>query len=356
MTVKPNDLAQVNEESRQRSGYLLARRIYKSPYWLLLFVVMFLYVAVAISNEGQFLALQIEQGIPAEDVEDGVDHYRAWMYVRGDFFGWVQDSVTCIFGFCPENHSTEAPPLDGIYLTLVLAIISYTIAMIIGLLVGIVRASPPEPPLTFANPIAWVKSAGYTLLYNVLTFYVEFMRGIPSLVFVLLAGFVILPAIREAVNTSVIPALNALLGSQILNWNLRAIDPTTGILSLALIYGAYLSEIFRAGIQGIHKGQFEAARSLGMTQFQTMYFIVIPQAIRAILPPLGNDFIAIIKDTALLTILGVNEITQLARKWVGITFTYPETYLILSVIYLGMTITGSLMVQAMERYLRRHER
>jgi len=85
-------------------------------------------------------------------------------------------------------------------------------------------------------------------------------------------------------------------------------------------------------------------------------YIIIPQAVRRMLPPLGNDFISLIKDTSLVTILGTNEITQLARKWSGSTFQYVETYAVLSLIYLTMTVTGSMLVQAMERRLKQDER
>jgi len=87
-----------------------------------------------------------------------------------------------------------------------------------------------------------------------------------------------------------------------------------------------------------------------------MRFVVIPQAVRRVLPPLGNDFVAMIKDTSLVTILGVDEITQLARRWSGSTFLYLQTYLVLSLIYLTMTVLGSLLVQLLERHLRQSER
>ena len=326
-----NELDLLTDEARRRSNYTFWSRIYSAPYWLLAFFLLWLFVVVSINQN--------------EDYRD------AWRYVRGSYFAWLTDTLACnTGGDCPADYETTPPAIDGIVLTLGFAFISYTLAVIIGFLIGIVRANPPKPPLTRITPLKQFQSGMYVVFYNLLTFYVEFMRGIPSIVFILLAAFVILPSLRDSLNNGIIATFG------LPELRIRSIDPIMGILSLSIIYSAYLSEVFRAGIQGIGKGQIEAARSLGMTYFQTMRLVVIPQAIRAVLPPLGNDFIAIIKDTALLTILGVNDITQLSRKWVGTSFKYPETFLVLSMIYLTMTVIGSLLVQFMERTLKRHER
>src|SRR5690606_30847412 len=106
---------------------------------------------------------------------------------------------------------------------------------------------------------------------------------------------------------------------------------------------------FRAGIQSIEKGQIEAARSLGMNYLQTLSYVVLPQAIRRVLPPLGNDFVAMIKDSSLVAILGVNDLTQLAKVLSGASFRYLETYTTVALIYLSMTIVGSLLVRYIER-------
>ncbi len=259
---------------------------------------------------------------------------------------------------------------EGILLTLGIALGAYLMALVIGLLVGLVRAYPPRPMTYREFRKDFAESHGslwrrvrrsfqpflYTLTYNAVTFYVEIMRGIPPLVFLLIMGFVVVPEARELINTALIPALNDLLGTQIqeLVWRGRA--PATAIVGLGLIYGAFLSEVFRAGIQAVPKGQVEAAKSLGMTTIQTMRYIVVPQAVRNILPPLGNNFISMIKDTSLATVLGTSELTQLARRWSGSTFQYLETYLVLSLIYLTLTISGSLLVQIMERRLQRHNK
>ena len=127
------------------------------------------------------------------------------------------------------------------------------------------------------------------------------------------------------------------------------------IIALAVTYGAYLAEIFRAGIQSIARGQMEAARSLGMSYGQAMRYVILPQAIRNVLPALGNDFVAMVKDSSLVSVLAVRDITQVSRLYAGTTFRFREAYIILAVMYLTMTVVLSLLVQLLERRLRSHE-
>lgn len=260
----------------------------------------------------------------------------------------------------------------GISLTLYMAIAAYALALLFGLLVGLVRSYRPQSPGPDARPFKVIWHILYTALYNMLSLYVEFMRGIPPLVFLLIVGFIVVPAvsppIQDFLNAVVVPPLQQISRAIGLEYTLifgngleqdmvwRGRDPATAIAGLGLVYGAFLSEVFRSGIQSIPKGQMEAGKSLGMSFLQVMRLIIIPQAVRRILPELGNNFISMIKDTSLVTILGTNEITQIARKWSGSTFQYLETYLVLSLIYLTLTVSGSLVVQTLERRLKRHER
>ena len=124
---------------------------------------------------------------------------------------------------------------------------------------------------------------------------------------------------------------------------------TRAIIALVLIYAAYIAEIFRAGIESIGRGQMEAARSLGMSHVQAMRYIILPQAVRNVLPALGNDLIALLKDTSLVSVLGVREITQVSRLSVSTTFRYEETYFILTLFYLVMTLVLSLLLQWIQR-------
>lgn len=140
-----------------------------------------------------------------------------------------------------------------------------------------------------------------------------------------------------------------LINNQNVSQNARA------IIALSFTYGAFLAEIFRAGIQSIGRGQMEASRSLGMSYAQAMRHVILPQAVRNVLPALGNDFVAMVKDSSLISLLGVRDITQLAKVYTGRTFRFREAYVTLSVLYLTMTVSLSLLVQLFERRLRKND-
>jgi polar amino acid transport system permease protein len=122
-------------------------------------------------------------------------------------------------------------------------------------------------------------------------------------------------------------------------------------LALGLAYGAFEAEIFRAGIQSIERGQVEAARALGMSYFQAMRHIVLPQAVRRVLPVLGNDFVAMVKDSSLVSVLGVNDLTQLAKLYASSTFLFFQTYSMLAFMYLVITIMLTRLVRLLEARL-----
>lgn len=224
---------------------------------------------------------------------------------------------------------------EGIAMTLRVAVFSYIFAFLIGLMIGIIRSNPPRPRYGVLGRLI---SLVQVILYNTSTFFVMVMRGLPVLIVLLIFAFVLIPMVRDY--------LAVYWGIELV---LRGSSMESAIIALSFTYGAFLSETVRAGIQSIEKGQIEAARSLGMNYFQTMRYIVLPQAIRRVLPPLGNDFVAMIKDSSLVAILGVRDITQIARVSSGSSFRYMETYLTVAVIYLSMTIIGSLLVRYLER-------
>ncbi|MGW8181316.1 MAG: amino acid ABC transporter permease, partial [bacterium] len=114
-------------------------------------------------------------------------------------------------------------------------------------------------------------------------------------------------------------------------------------------------EVFRAGIQSIEKGQLEASKALGLNWFQTMRLVVLPQAIRRILPPLGNDFISMLKESSLVSVLGVEEITLRGKQYSARSFLYPQTYNTVAFLYLSMTLILSMGVKFMERRLQTGE-
>ncbi|MAT95705.1 MAG: hypothetical protein CL608_00945 [Anaerolineaceae bacterium] len=210
----------------------------------------------------------------------------------------------------------------GITITLYLTLGGFGLALVFGLLAGLGRISQNR------------------LIRNIAITYVEFIRGVPTLVLILTLAFVLVPAISNSVG----------IDNRDVSIELRA------ILALAIIYGAFLAEIFRAGIESISKGQMEAARSLGMTARQAMQYIILPQAIRNISPALGNDFIAMLKDSSLASVLAVRELTQRSRLHAGSTFRFPESYLVIVFLYLAMTLTLSLLLRWYERRIRVGER
>ena len=126
------------------------------------------------------------------------------------------------------------------------------------------------------------------------------------------------------------------------------------IIALTICYSAFLAEIFRAGIQAVDRGQIEAARALGLSRWPIFRPSSRPQALRIILPPLGNDFVSMIKDSALVSALGVQDITQLGKVYSSATFKFFETYNVVAFLYLTMTISLSLLVRLIEKRLKRH--
>ncbi len=212
-------------------------------------------------------------------------------------------------GQCALNNIQSCQ--SGIFLTAFLTLVSFSIALVIGLLIALMRIS--------SQPI----------LKNFAILYVEVVRGIPILVILLIFGFVVAYWVQDNLHVSVPPYIR-------------------GILGLSFAYGAFLAEIFRAGIQSISRGQMEAARSLGMNYFQAMRFVILPQAIRVVLPPLGNDFIAILKDTSLVVILALQDMTQLATLFQASKLRVYEPYLTIAVIYLVLTLMLSFIVRLLE--------
>ena len=208
----------------------------------------------------------------------------------------------------------------GLVITIRVTLFAYLLAVMIGLIVGFARVSSNK------------------IISNVASFYVEVVRGVPILVLLMYIAFVAVPVVAELLGVRTRDFPN----------ELRV------ILGLAIAYGAFESEIFRAGIQSIEKGQMEAARALGMSYFEGMRYIILPQAIRRVLPALGNDFVAMLKDSSLVSVLGVEDITQITKLYAASTFLFFQSYSILAFMYLSMTILLSRGVRALETRLSAH--
>lgn len=215
----------------------------------------------------------------------------------------------------------------GLQMTLFLTVTSFSLALVIGLFMGLARVS------------------SNMFLYNISTFYVETIRGIPILVQLLYVTFVVFPLITDTISA-------AGIGIETRDIEMH----TRVILGLALAYGAFEAEVFRAGIQSIDKGQMEAARSLGMTYVQAMRFVILPQAIRRVLPPIGNDFVAMLKDTSLASALAVGEVTHLSRQHRNRTFTTFQPLNVAAFLYLILTLVLTRGVRYLERRLSPDDR
>lgn len=223
----------------------------------------------------------------------------------------------------------------GVWITIFVTLVGFTFATGLGLLLAVMGLSR------------------FLVLRQVARFYVEIIRGIPILVLLFYIAFVGAPGFVAAWNTLAGPLIEAGLLSEM---KVRDVSLLwRAIIALTIGYSAFISEVFRAGILSVDAGQIEAAKALGLSPFQRFRFIVLPQAIRTILPPLGNDFIAMIKDSSLVSVLGVADLTQMGKVYASGSFRFFETYSIVAYVYLLLTVGLSLALRALEKRLRRAE-
>ena len=213
----------------------------------------------------------------------------------------------------------------GLWVTLGVAVVAYLGACLIGLGLAVMGMSR------------------HIVLRQAARLYIEVMRGVPIIVLLLYVAFVLAPAVVSGVNW--------LAGDELI----RTRDVPLlwrAVFALMLAYSAFLAEIFRAGLQAVDKGQIEAAQALGLNGWQRFRHVRFPQAFRLILPPLGNDFVAMVKDSSLVAVLGVSDVAQLAKVTAAGNFRYFETYNVAAFLYLGMTITLSLALRRFETRMR----
>ena len=206
--------------------------------------------------------------------------------------------------------------LEGLKLTVITSLVSILIGMVIGLLVCLMKMSKNVVLRAIAGVYIWI------------------IRGTPMLVQAFIVFFGVPQVVRMFVSDFKFTAL------------------TAGIITLSLNAGAYLAEIYRGGIMAVPKGQTEAARSLGLSQGQAMRKVVLPQAIKFSIPSLVNQFIITIKDTSILSIIGLAELVNKAKVYVGSTYQYMETYLFVAVCYLVFTSLLMLLSRFVEKKLK----
>lgn len=201
--------------------------------------------------------------------------------------------------------------IQAVHWTILISVLAYLIALAIGLGVGILRLSPNR------------------LLKRLAGAYIDILRGVPLLVLIFFVYF----GLGKLINLDRFVA---------------------GVLAVGVCYGAYLAEIFRSGIQAIDYGQHEAAMSLGMTRRQTLWHIILPQSVRIVVPPAANEFIACLKDSSLVSIIGLRELTRAGREYSAQTFLDFHVWLIVGIIYLIMTFTLARAVKWLERRVAVH--
>lgn len=260
---------------------------------------------------------------PVINVTDGTlipqkgDHgvLSAWNI---SFFGAIVILITLpLIKPDPYTRILEFVP-DGILATFGVTLSSIVFALCLGLLAGLGRISRHKP----VNLIA--------------TIYVEVIRGIPLLVQLFYIYYALPPLMKVAGIDRFI----------------KLDGPSSAVLAMSICYGAYMGEIFRAGIQSLPKGQMEAALALGMSRGQALRKVILPQTVKVILPPIGNEFIALLKDSSLVSILAVSDLLRRGREFASTSFMYFESYTVVALIYLVMTLFFSRLVAFMEEKLR----
>lgn len=218
--------------------------------------------------------------------------------------------------------------VQGLLVTIGVSLASIAFASILGLLGALGRLS--------SNSIA----------FGISSFYISLIRGTPLLVqiYIIYLG---LPQLGKQVTNAGYPQIGEL-------FILSALQ--SGILALSLNYGAYMTEIFRAGIQAVSAGQWQAAAALGMSRWQTLRFIVLPQAIRTVIPAIGNQFISMQKDSTLVSLMGIWEITYRANRLARKDSKFMEMFLLAAAIYWVLTIVSEWLQRKLEERMARSER
>lgn len=222
----------------------------------------------------------------------------------------------------------------GVWVTVFVTLFAFVAASLLGLLIALAALSR------------------YLVLRQIARFYVEIIRGIPVLVLLFYIAFVGAPALVGLYNwiTFSLQESGVLEPARVRDFPLL----WRAVFALTIGYSAFISEVFRAGILSVERGQIEAGIALGLSPYMRFRFIILPQAIRTILPPLGNDFVALVKDSSLVSVLGVADITQMGKIYASGSFRFLETYNVVAYLYLMMTVSLSMALRGVEQKLRRN--
>ena len=227
--------------------------------------------------------------------------------------------------------------VQGLWMTLQLTIVSISGGLVLGVVLGLIGSTRDGP-----RPASPIAAAAWSLLRGVTRGYVGFFRGTPLFVQILLVHFALMPLLIH-------PDGGLLMsGDAAREFRQNHGAFFSGALALTLNAGAYISEILRAGIESIHGGQTQAAYSIGLTHGQSMRYIVLPQALRRMVPALVNEAVTLVKDSSLVSAIGLAELALAARTVAGAYSRYWEPYLLISAIYLVITLTLSALARRLE--------
>jgi len=227
--------------------------------------------------------------------------------------------------------------VSGLWMTLQLTLVAIGAGLVLGIAFGLISSSADAPPAR-SPMLGW----GLKLARALTLAYVSFFRGTPLFVQILLVHFALMPALIH-------PDGGLLLGGDAARTFRQEHGAFfSGALALTLNAGAYISEIFRAGIQSIHRGQLQAAYSVGLSHAQAMRYVVLPQALRRMVPALVNEGVTLIKDSSLVSAIGLAELALAARTVAGAYSRYWEPYLLISAVYLVLTLALSMFAKRLE--------
>lgn len=218
--------------------------------------------------------------------------------------------------------------LEGLLNTLIIAVFGLLLGFLLGSLVAVIMAIPAEK-----NPIAKV----FQVIANL---YITIFRGTPMVVQLLIIHFVLFPIL--GINFA-----NIIIGSFVVQGIV-----IEAVIAFSLNSGAYISEIMRGGINSVDKGQLEAGRALGLSYSRTMVKIVVPQAFKNVLPTLGNEFIALIKETSVASFIAVTDLTKAFQNMANSTYEFIVPYIVLALVYLVLVILITILVRLMEKKLK----
>lgn len=256
--------------------------------------------------------------------------------LRIDRWGWLMMGVLGLlvlltFGWPDPFWRMLRFLADGLWITVSITAVAFVLIVFVGLLGALGRVSP--------NPV----------LRSLTALYVDVVRGIPLLVQLLFLYY----AFPQVLNL-----LGALIQTRVPAWAAlgRALTGVqlspfwSAVAGLAFCYGAYMTEVFRGGIEAVHYGQLEAALALGMTRRQAMQHIILPQALRVALPPIGNDLISLLKDSSLVSVVAVADLTRRGREFISTAFIPLEGWMMVALLYLALTLLLSRVVALIERH------